>query len=326
MSPAAVTILVVDDESKNRRLLELLLQAEGYTVVTAASGEEALAVIARQAPELILLDVMMPRMDGYNVARTLKADPASADIPVIIVTALVDRAARQAGLEAGAEEFVSKPIDRHELRLRVRNMLRIRERSEVRRKESSAAQDVLARANDALKEREGRLIEESLTDALTGVGNRRKLELALATEISRAERQGGPLSAIMLDIDHFKRVNDEFGHAAGDKVLVRFGGLLRAQTRPTDIVARFGGEEFVVLMPHTLLASAAAKAEQIRRAIAAEPIAPLPNPVTSSFGVAELAPGERAESFLGRFDAALYRAKEGGRNRVVADGSPSVAP
>jgi two-component system chemotaxis response regulator CheY len=126
----------------------------------------------------------------------------------------------------------------------------------------------------------------------------------------------------MADIDHFKYVNDEYGHAAGDRVLAHFGALLRTHTRPTDIVTRFGGEEFIVLMPHTRLAQASAKAEQIRNALAAEQIAPLVRPVTSSFGVAELLHDEEGSSFLKRVDAALYRAKKDGRNRVVESPVP----
>jgi diguanylate cyclase (GGDEF)-like protein len=187
--------------------------------------------------------------------------------------------------------------------------------------ESSVAQNTLTRANVNLKQREVQILEASLTDALTGVGNRRKLEQGLATEISRVRRDGSALSAIMTDVDHFKRVNDEYGHGVGDKVLVQLGALLRSQTRQTDIVARFGGEEFIVLMPHTSLAQAAAKAEILRGALAAELIEPLARPVTASFGVAELSGEEDGESFLGRVDKALYRAKEGGRNQVVAANS-----
>ena len=185
-------------------------------------------------------------------------------------------------------------------------------------RESAVAQQGLARANVVLKQREVRMVEAALTDVLTGVGNRRKLEQALAAEIARARRSGDALSAIMADIDHFKRVNDEFGHGGGDKVLAAFGAMLLAQTRPTDVVARFGGEEFVLLLPHTELAQAAAKAEQIRTALAAQITAPMPRAVTVSFGVAQLADGEDAASFIGRADAALYAAKEGGRNRVMA--------
>ena len=191
-------------------------------------------------------------------------------------------------------------------------------------REASVAQHSLARSNVALKQREAQIVETSLTDALTGLGNRRRLDEALAMEISRVRRVGGSLSAIMSDIDHFKRVNDEYGHGGGDRVLERFGALLKQNTRPTDIVARFGGEEFFVLMPHTGLAQAASKAEQLRIALESELIAPLTRPVTSSFGAAELFSGEDAKSFLGRVDAALYEAKKSGRNRVVtADAVPA---
>jgi len=185
-------------------------------------------------------------------------------------------------------------------------------------RDSAVVQHTLAQSNVSLTQRQGQLVEESLTDALTGVGNRRKLEQSLAIEVSRVRRGAGSLSVIMADIDHFKRVNDVYGHGAGDKVLAHLGALLKSTTRPTDIVARFGGEEFFVLMPHTSLAQAALKAEQLRAALAAQIIEPLTEPVTSSFGVAELSPEEEGQSLLGRVDAALYQAKETGRNRVVA--------
>lgn len=185
----------------------------------------------------------------------------------------------------------------------------------------ASAQQELSRAHVMLRQREAQVAEASLTDALTGVGNRRKLTEMLPIEINRARRGGGTLCAVMADIDHFKRVNDTYGHAAGDKVLARFGELLRTQTRSTDIVTRYGGEEFVVLMPHTALEQAVAKADQIRRALAADIVAPLEAPVTSSFGVAALIPDEDGDALLDRADSALYRAKEGGRNTVVAAGA-----
>ncbi len=185
-------------------------------------------------------------------------------------------------------------------------------------RDESLAQHALARAHIMLKQREGQLVKASLTDALTGIGNRRKLDEALASEVSRAQRSHAPLSVLMTDIDHFKWVNDEYGHSTGDRVLVLFGTILKAQCRPTDIVARFGGEEFMVLMPGTPLALASSIAERIRCVLEAEVMEPIVGPVTSSFGVAELAIGESGESLLKRVDAAMYQAKEGGRNRVIA--------
>jgi len=182
----------------------------------------------------------------------------------------------------------------------------------------ASAQIELAQTNLKLKQREVQLLTVSLTDALTGVGNRRRLEQALPLEFSRFERSGTCLSAIMADLDHFKRVNDTYGHEAGDIVLAAFGAMLRAQTRPTDIVTRFGGEEFVILMPHTNLEQALIAAERIRAALAAARFSPLPGAITGSFGAAELARGEQADALLRRADLALYEAKQSGRNRVVA--------
>jgi diguanylate cyclase (GGDEF)-like protein len=185
-------------------------------------------------------------------------------------------------------------------------------------RDESLARHSLTRAHIALKRREGQYVRASLTDALTGVGNRRKLDEALAAEISRAHRDNAPLSVLMTDIDDFKRVNDEYGHSTGDRVLVLLGAILKSQTRPTDVVARFGGEEFMVLMPGTSLAVANSIAERIRRVLEAEIIEPIARQVTSSFGVAELAFDETGASLLKRVDAALYQAKDAGRNRVVA--------
>jgi two-component system cell cycle response regulator len=190
-------------------------------------------------------------------------------------------------------------------------------------RESVQVQRALGTENAGLKRRQADIIETSLTDPLTGVGNRRKLDQALAAEIARVERTGLPLSAFMADLDHFKRVNDNFGHVVGDAVLARFGRHLIAQTRPTDIAARFGGEEFVVLLPNTGLAQALEAAERVRGHLAGERIDPLPEPVTASFGVAERAEGESGASLLQRIDAALYEAKQSGRNRVSAAAAPT---
>jgi len=184
-------------------------------------------------------------------------------------------------------------------------------------RDSMLSQRTLGVENEALKLREEAMVETSLTDALTGVGNRRKLDQAMAIEIARAVRTGQPLSVLMTDLDHFKQINDRHGHAIGDKVLAHFGALLRLQTRPTDVAARFGGEEFVVLMPHTNIEHAKAVAERIRITLAQEHLEPMTEPVTSSFGVAELTADETAESLLRRVDAALYQAKHTGRNKVV---------
>ncbi len=182
----------------------------------------------------------------------------------------------------------------------------------------ASAQFELAQTNLKLQQREAEILAASLTDPLTGVGNRRRLQQALALEIGRAGRTGERCSAFMADLDHFKRINDTQGHDAGDEVLVAFGALLRRETRPTDVVARFGGEEFVVLMPHTNLEHALATAERIRAALARDRIGSQAIAATGSFGVAALAPDELGDALLRRLDKALYEAKQSGRNRVVA--------
>ena len=183
--------------------------------------------------------------------------------------------------------------------------------------DSTRSQIALGLANLDLRQRAASLLSISLTDELTGLGNRRMLEKSLAIELSRVQRGGTPLSVIILDIDFFKHVNDRYGHGLGDEVLIRFATSLSALLRPTDIITRFGGEEFVVLLPHTTLDGAAAAAERIRGVLAIEIVEPLIAPVTASFGVAELGPGETALSLIDRADKALYRAKGEGRNRVV---------
>jgi two-component system cell cycle response regulator len=192
-------------------------------------------------------------------------------------------------------------------------------------REANIAQSELTRQNVGLRQHEAEIIATSLTDPLTGVGNRRRLEQGLAAEINRSGRAGTGLCVIMADLDHFKRVNDEHGHSTGDQVLMRFGALLKELTRPTDIVARYGGEEFFVVLPHTSMAQAVLRAESIRSAWAGMRIEPLPAPSTASFGVAQLMDHESPEGILARVDAALYQAKKSGRNRVTAAISPEVA-
>lgn len=182
--------------------------------------------------------------------------------------------------------------------------------------ELSRTQQELARANVALRQREAQILESSLTDPLTGTGNRRRFEQVLAAEISRVARGDGELSAVMCDLDHFKAINDRHGHAVGDAVLTAFGALLRAQTRPSDCACRLGGEEFALLLPQTSLEAAAAKAEMIRTALAQLAIEGTDRPVTASFGVAQFAREESADQFVRRLDTALYAAKNLGRNRV----------
>jgi diguanylate cyclase (GGDEF)-like protein len=181
----------------------------------------------------------------------------------------------------------------------------------------AAAQFELAQTNLKLQQREAQIVALTLTDSLTGVGNHRRFDQDLTTEIKRFERTGEPLSALMADLDHFKAINDGFGHDAGDKVLAAFGELLRQQLRATEVATRIGGEEFVVLLPHTALAEAILIAERLRAATAELRIPGLQRYVTASFGVATMTPNEDRVAFMRRLDQALYQAKNAGRNCVV---------
>src|SRR6185295_8859263 len=244
MTSARATILIVDDEARNRTLLEAMLRPEGHLTLSAASGEEALASVAHCPPDLILLDVMMPGMDGYQVAGALKASPETSNIPIIMVTAHNDRDARLAGLDAGAEDFLSKPIDRTELWLRVRNLLRLKA------------------LGDFLK-------NLSLHDGLTDLANRRHFDTYLADQFAIARRHKRALALVMCDVDSFKAYNDHYGHQAGDECLKQISTALRSCCRrPADKAARYGGEEFCVILPDTELTGALRIAESARDAVA----------------------------------------------------------
>jgi len=291
-------VLIVDDEPSNIEILSEVLD-EQHDIAFASGGEEAVEAAIQLAPDLILLDVLMPAPDGHEVCRRLQTEPATKGIPIIFVTALSDVEDEARGLELGAVDYVTKPISPPIVRARVRNHIELKR-----------ARDTLAKL--------------AATDGLTGLGNRRSFEQGLHREWSRHLRSGNPLSLVLLDIDHFKAFNDRYGHLAGDDCLRAVARTLPLVVkRGTDVVARYGGEEFACLMPDTDAASAAALAEELRDAIAglgiehrASTVAPC---VTASLGVASV-DGEfdgDPTSLVAAADAALYRAKEAGRNRVA---------
>src|SRR6201993_687276 len=450
-------ILVVDDVPANVKLLEARLSAEYFDVLTASNGTEALAICRRAECDIILLDVMMPDMDGFEVCRRLKSDPLTHHIPVVIVTALDSPADRVRGLEAGADDFLTKPVSDLVLLTRVRSLTRLKmmtdelrmraltsleigvqapERSAVADTgkggrillvddrpssyeriapplaaehtvdvETNAAEalfhaaegnydllivsldldsfdglrlcsqarslertrhvpilaiadaennprllrgleigvndylprpvdknELLARARtqirkrryaDDLRDNVQNSIEAAITDALTGLHNRRYMESHLATLAEQPSSRGKPLAVMMLDIDFFKSFNDNYGHDAGDDVLREFAVRIRKSIRGIDLACRYGGEEFVIVMPETDLHVAGMVAERLRRAIAGEPFAIHKSAkrieVTISIGISTLErKGEAVADVLKRADSALYRAKHDGRNRVVS--------
>jgi two-component system cell cycle response regulator len=448
-------ILVVDDIEANVRLLQAKLSAEYYEVLTASDGPTALAMAAAEKPDIILLDVMMPGMDGFTVCRRLKDDPETRHVPVVLVTALDGRAERVAGLEAGADDFLTKPIDDVMLFARVRSLTRLKAViDELRQREASgrrmgviagaasrlsggggrilvvddherqaqrictelsvehrpivesgtenalmaargpvdlvivntqaktfdglrfAAQlrsdeatrnapilaivdfderarlvkaleigvnDVLARPidpqelsarvrtqirrkryTDYLRDNLDQSLELAVTDQLTGLHNRRYMNSQLDALVRRAVVGGGdPVALLVIDIDHFKKVNDSFGHAVGDEVLREFAVRLASNVRAIDLPVRFGGEEFVVVMPDTELEHAHRIAERIRLHVAGSPFRVMGGEelltVTISIGVAaSLRDKDEPDALVRRADEAMYEAKSRGRNRVIA--------
>lgn len=293
-------LLVVDDQPINIQLLYQIFHAD-HEVFMATGGEQALAVCRRESPDLVLLDVLMPDMDGLEVCRRLKQDPATRDIPVIFVTGQNAPEEESAGLEVGAVDFISKPINPRVVLARVTTHLMLKAQSD-------------------------RLRDLAYIDGLTGVSNRRRFDERLIEEWRSGRRSQSALGIILFDVDHFKAYNDHYGHQAGDVALQRVAAQLSSGLRrPRDLLARFGGEEFVCLLPETDLPAAAQVAEHLRLAVAE---AALPHAasdaadiITVSAGVAAVIPDQdegAAEPLLKLADRNLYRAKALGRNQVYA--------
>jgi two-component system cell cycle response regulator len=447
-------ILVVDDIEANVRLLEAKLTAEYYDVMTAYDGPTAIAMAAAESPDIVLLDVMMPGMDGFEVCRRLKDDPATRHIPVVLITALDGRGDRIAGLEAGADEFLNKPIDDVMLFSRVRSLTRLKMViDELRQREASGRkmgviasaaarlagaggrilivddnqrqaeriaaelgiehrpvvetdpskahltargpvdlvivnanarefdglrfsaqlrsdeatrhlpvlavvdpddrarmvkaleiglndilpkpidpQELAARARTQIKRKRytdflrnnlDHSLELAVTDQLTGLHNRRYMNGQLSALVTRAAMGGEPVAALLVDIDHFKKINDNYGHDVGDEVLREFALRIASNVRAIDLPCRFGGEEFVIIMPDTGLEGAARVAERIRNNVAGSPFRVADGKdlltVTISVGVAAtLGEGDTPQALLKRADEAVYEAKAQGRNKVCA--------
>jgi diguanylate cyclase (GGDEF)-like protein len=302
-------ILVADDEPVNLALIRRRLEWEDYRVETAEDGGQAVEAARQVLPDLIILDVMMPVLDGLQACRLLKEDPATRDIPVIFLSALDDTDTKVRGLSLGANDYVSKPFRVEELLARVSVAIRMKlERDRLRQRAEE-----LRRSAEAAS-------EMSMTDALTELLNRYGLHRALQRELAEARRYARPLSCLLIDIDFFKAVNDTYGHAAGDAALAQAARVITESVRGSDVVCRYGGEEFLVLAPETGLEGARALADKIRQAFSSRLFGDAGRvfPLTLSAGVAQLDPAESGNDMIARADEALYHAKQTGRDRVEA--------
>lgn len=314
-------ILIVDDSETSQLLLTTVLSSAGYAQLHSATSYETAhdTLIAclegDRCIDLILMDINMPGVDGIEATKRIKADPELARIPIIIVTGVEEEDRIEAAFEAGANDYIRKPISRIELLARVRSAIRLRDEMEKRRDRERELEDLTEE-----------LRELSNVDGLTSLGNRRWFDERIANEWLRGRREGASLALLMADIDFFKRYNDSMGHLEGDNCLKQVARTIRdAARRPADFAARFGGEEFVLLMPHTDLEGAKHVAEGIMQKLAElaikHPDSDIGPHVTLSIGVATAHPdmGLDQQTLVAAADKALYRAKNSGRNRVETE-------
>ena len=298
MTPA--TVLIVDDSLVIRAVVRDGLETEGYKVFEAVDGLAGLRLCQESPPDVVLLDIEMPGMDGYGVLAALKGDPRLKDIPVVFLTSRAGMEDVVAGLRGGAHDYLKKPFETVELLARV----------------GSAAS--VKRLQDELRERNAELNRLSRADGLTGLFNRRHLDEALQREYAESRRHVRPICVILFDLDHFKLVNDTHGHPAGDAVLRAFADRLVAELRLGDTAGRWGGEEFLVILPSTDLDGGLEVSERIRAATAAEPVVVGESiiAVTVSGGCA-LGPGNSVGALVDLADSCMYQAKVDGRDRIV---------
>jgi two-component system cell cycle response regulator len=297
-------ILIADDSVSSRRVLEAMLEKWGYEVVAARSGTEAWEILQRpDAPRLAILDWMMPGLSGPEVCKLVREQQRGTYTYILLVTSRSETEDVVAGMSSGADDYIVKPFHASELKVRLGPALRI----------LTLEQELLA-AQEALR-------EQATRDALTHIWNRRAILEILEREISRCGREQHPLGIVMADVDHFKKINDTHGHLAGDAVLVNVSQHMLQLIRPYDSVGRYGGEEFLFVLPGCAEEAAVRHAERLRTAIEAEPIRHEGRElkVTASFGVTALTNNFEAapDDVIRKADEALYAAKEAGRNRSV---------
>jgi two-component system cell cycle response regulator len=300
-------VLLVEDDPVQANATKKILQATGYEVFWSQDGISAIKTVKMMKPDIILLDVVLPGLDGYEVCRWLKLDENAKGIPVIMLTIKKELSDKISGLQIGADDYLPKPYNELELNARIYASLR-----------TKALQDELRMKNKQLEELLGKVEYMAITDALTGLYNRRRFHDVLTKEFERAKRYATAVSLIMLDIDHFKKVNDYYGHQAGDTVLKEVSTVITKSIREIDTASRFGGEEFMVILPNTEKENAKVGAERMREKISQHAFPEVEGPITVSIGVAGLPDAAIAneDRLIRCADYALYRAKQNGRNCI----------
>jgi two-component system cell cycle response regulator len=304
-----ICILIVDDDPGIQENIREYIGEAGYISHVASSAEDALAMLRQNTYHVVITDIKLPRMGGLQLTQMIKKDSLSE---VIVMTGYSDDYSYEEAINMGASDFVIKPVRLDELLLRLKRVLKEQQMAEER----------------------GRMLEKlqelATTDGLTKLYNSRSFYTQLELEVDRTNRYKHPLSLLLLDIDHFKDYNDTFGHLEGDKVLVRFGQIIKTCLRTNDSAYRYGGEEFTVILPETGGGEAKTVAQRIRSALEAEKFAARatdPITITISIGVTEYCPKEELSVFIQRADQAMYLSKQNGRNRVsvlFADSEPFV--
>ncbi len=305
---AKAKILFVEDSTTQGNTIKSFLEKSGYDVTWVQEGKSAIKTAKTEPFDIILLDLILPDIDGYEVCRWLRVNQNTRGIPIIMLTVKDSKTDMVAGLESGANDYLPKPFNEIELNARIYACLR-----------TKALQDELRQKNQELERLLERVEVLAMTDPLTDLLNRRRFETLLETEIRRTLRYKTPLSCLMIDIDHFKNINDEYGHEVGDSVLHEISQILKKSFREVDVLARWGGEEFIVLLPQTNQEGAYTSASRILKAISSHQFKPIPDkPISVSIGVSSAPdPAIKAgEDLINQADLAMYEAKIKGRNRL----------
>jgi len=304
---AKAKILLVEDDKLQAKVAKDYLETSGYEVVWVENGKSAIKTAKTQKVDLILLDLVLPDLNGNEVARWLKLNEDTRSIPIIILTVKSSTKEKVTSLEAGADDYLPKPYNEIELNARIYACLR-----------TKALQDELREKNRQLEEVLLQVENLAITDPLTELFNRRQFESTIEKEFSRTKRYNSLTSCLMIDIDHFKNINDEYGHHAGDKVLKEIAKLIKSCVRETDTVARWGGEEFIILLPETKKEDALQVASKILKVVSDCKFSDIPRQITVSIGIASIPEPsiDTAGKLIHASDSALYEAKAHGRNRI----------